>query len=451
MRKRTKRIAAVLLAGAMVMSMTGCGGNNESGNNDAVTGDTSAASTDDQVTIKITWWGGDSRHEATQKVLDLYTQENPNVKFEAVPAGWDGYFEKLSTQAASGSMPDIVQMDYLYISTYAKNNSLADLKEFVDSGVIDTSKIDENIMNTGNSNDKLVGIPLSATALAVTYNPSVIESAGAEIPTDDWTWDDYITLNKKVADSTGKPSALAATAGIFGDVNIFNYWVRSHGGTLFNADGTALGYDDDKITSDFFEMWKNMADENVAPDADEQTQIASLGKEGLPIVTDEAATDIEWNAFPTTVSAVNPNLKLAVMPDAQNSGLWLKPGMFFSVSETSKVKEECAKFINWFVNSTEANDIILGERGTPVSSDVREYLISSGKLTDQQKEAFDYTDKITAVVGETPAADPSGIAEVNEAFASAGNSVLYGQLTPEEAAEQFRAKANEILERNNAQ
>ena len=87
---------------------------------------------DDQVTIKITWWGGDARHEATQKVLDLYTESHPNVKFEAIPAGWDGYFEKLSTQAASGSMPDIVQMDYLYISTYAKNNSLADLSEYVD-------------------------------------------------------------------------------------------------------------------------------------------------------------------------------------------------------------------------------------------------------------------------------------------------------------------------------
>lgn len=445
MKKRTKRIAAALLTGAMVLSMAACG--NSSSSSD----DTSAKSGDDQVTIKITWWGGDARHEATQKVLDLYTESHPNVKFEAIPAGWDGYFEKLSTQAASGSMPDIVQMDYLYISTYAKNNSLADLSEYVDSGVIDTSKIDENIMKTGNSNDKLVGIPLSTTALAVTYNPTVIEQAGAEVPSDDWTWDDYIALNKKVSESTGKPSALAATAGIFGDVNIFNYWVRSQGETLFNEDGTALGFDDDKITSDFFDMWKEMSDDNVAPDADEQTQIASLGKEGLPIVTDEAATDIEWNAFPTTVSSVNPNLKLAVMPDAKDSGLWLKPGMFFSVSETSKVKEECAKFINWFVNSSEANEILLGERGTPVSSEVRENLISSGKLSEQQKEAFDYTDKITAVVGETPAADPSGIAEVNEAFASAGNSVLYGQLTSKEAAEQFREKANEILERNNAQ
>ena len=79
------------------------------------------------------------------------------------------------------------------------------------------------------------------------------------------------------------------------------------------------------------------------------------------------------------------------------------------------------------------------------------YLIARDKLSEQQKEAFEYTDKVSAVVGETPAADPSGIAEVNEAFASAGNSVLYGQLTSKEAAKQFREKADAILERNNAQ
>lgn len=455
MKKHISKVMAMLLAGTMVMSVAACGSSEGStqDNNEATT-DTTAAEAgtgDEQVTIKITWWGGDTRHELTQQVLDLYTQEHPNVTFEAIPAGWDGYFDKLSTQAASGSMPDIVQMDYLYISTYAKNNSLADLQSYIDSGVIDTTNVDSNLLNTGSINGKMVGVPLSTSALAVTYNPTVIEAAGAEAPTDDWTWEDYIAMNTKVAESTGQPSALAATAGIFGDTNIFNYWVRSHGETLFNEDGTGLGYEDDKVAAEFFQMWKDMADANVAPDADEQSQIAGLGKEGLPIVTDEAATDIEWNNMATAVSSVNDHLKLAMMPDASSKGAWLKPGMFFSVAETSKVKDACAEFINWFVNSEEANDILAGERGTPVSSAIREYMINSGNLTAQQQEMFDYTDKVAEVAGETPAPDPSGISEINAAFADAGNSVLYGQMTAEDAAASFREQANEILQRNNAQ
>lgn len=91
----------------------------------------------------------------------------------------------------------------------------------------------------------------------------------------------------------------------------------------------------------------------------------------------------------------------------------------------------------------------MAERGTPVSSKVRQYMVDSGKLNDQQIEMFEYVDKAAEVAGDTPAPDPTGIAEVNEAFAKAGNSVFYGQATPEEAAASFRAEANAILERNN--
>lgn len=84
MRKRTNKLLAVLLTGAMAMSMGACG------NGGASTDNTQKKGSDDQVTIKITWWGGDARHEATQKVLDLYTESHPNVKFEAIPGrmGW---------------------------------------------------------------------------------------------------------------------------------------------------------------------------------------------------------------------------------------------------------------------------------------------------------------------------------------------------------------------------
>ena len=255
MRKRTNKLLAVLLTGAMAMSMGAWG------NGGASTDNTQKKGSDDQVTIKITWWGGDARHEATQKVLDLYTESHPNVKFEAIPAGWDGYFEKLSTQAASGSMPDIVQMDYLYISTYAKNNSLADLSEYVDSGVIDTSTIDKNIMKTGDSNGKTVGIPLSTTALAVTYNPTVIEQAGAEVPSDDWTWDDMADIAKQLTRSDG--SVYGISAEYETQIAIYNT-IFANGGTIVSEDKKTSGYDTE-ATQAGVQCWVDMMKDGVSP------------------------------------------------------------------------------------------------------------------------------------------------------------------------------------------
>ncbi len=208
--------------------------------------------------------GGQTRHDLTQQVLDLYTSEHPNVTFEAVPSGWDGYFEKLATDTATGGMPDIVQMDYMHISTYAQNGSLADLSEYINDGTIDASGIDEALMNASTIGGKTVGIPLSTSLVAFTYNPSVLEAAGVEAPADGWTWDDFATAAKTVKEKTGK-YGMGGSPVI--DTNLFNYWVRGYGEKLFADDNKSLGYEDDKITEEFFAYWLDLIDAALLADS----------------------------------------------------------------------------------------------------------------------------------------------------------------------------------------
>lgn len=456
MKKRMKRIAATMLAAAMVISLAACGNNSGSGesadsgsSNGSSSGSGESAGGDGTVNLKITWWGSQTRHDYTQKLLDAYTEEHPEVTFEAIPAGWDGYFDKLSTQAASGSMPDIVQMDYLYISTYAKNNTVADLQTFIDDGTIDVSGIDENILNSGKINDKMAGLVLSTSMLTIGYNPDVLSQAKVEEIPAEWTWDNFVEINSKVKEAGIEDGAsLDPTS----DTNLFNYWVRQHGEQLFSDDGKSLGYKDDKIMADFLTMCKDMMDDNLMPTPDEYEQISTLGLEAGPVVTGEAAMTQNWNNYATLVSGSNENIKLAVPPTIgaeDQKGLWLKPGMFFSVAESSEHQKEAAEFINWFINSKEANDIIMAERGTPVSSEVRQYLIDSGNLSPQQTEMFEYIDNGAEIAGETPAPDPTGMAEINKVLKDTANSVFYGQQSAEEAAADFRKQADDILARNN--
>lgn len=454
MKRSLKKLTALSMAAAMAFSLAGCSSGNggETTAAEAAKTDTQAAgteSTGEPVTLKITWWGGQGRHDYTQKMLDAYTASHPNVTFEAMPSGWDGYFDKLATQAASGSMPDIVQMDYLYITTYAKNNSLADLQQFVDDGTIDTSKIDQNLLNTGNINGKLNGMVLSSSYLSVGYNPEVLADAGVTEPDSSWTWDDFIQTAETVKEKTGK---YGMAGGPVDDTNLFNYWVRQHGESLFSEDKKAIGYADDKLCSDFIQMWADLMAKGAAPNPDEYAAIQTLGEEGRPVVTGEGAMLTEWNNYATKVSGTNDKLKMVTPPMVAGSdakGLWMKPGMFFSIAETSKVKKEAAEFIDWFVNSEEANDIMMAERGTPVSSEIRDYMVASGKLSDQQATMFKGVEYALALCGETPDPDPVGMSEVNESFKNAAYSAFYGQMTPEEAAAKFRKDADAILSRNN--
>lgn len=453
MQRKTKRVLASVLAGAMMVSLAACGGseNNKADNKNAnVSESKSADGSAEPVTIKFTWWGNQNRHEHTQKILDKYTKLHPNITFEALPGGWDGYFDKLSTQAASGSMPDIVQMDYLYITTYAKNNSIADLQPYIDNGTIDVSEISENVLNTGKIDDKMAGIVGSTGTIAVGYNPEVFKEAGLEEPnlSGDWTWDDFVDTAKKIKEKTGK---LGAASGPVDDTNLFNYWVRQNGEQLFSDDNKSLGYKDDQILADYLDMWKDLMDADAAANPDAYSQLQALGQEAGPVVTGEAGMINENNNYASKLVNANSNLKITTPPVNSNNkkAMWNKPGYFLCISETSKVKDEAAAFINWFVNSEEANEIMMAERGVPSPAKVREFLINSGEMDDKQKEMFEYADTVVEYSGETPAPDPIGIAEVGESFKNCAYEAFYGKISTKEAAEKFRSEADEILERNN--
>lgn len=444
MKKRWKSVIALGLAGALLGSLAGCGGQTDGTQANGSDGKT--------VTIKFTWWGNQNRHEYTQKILDKYTELHPNVKFEAIPAGWDGYFDKLSTQAASGSMPDIVQMDYLYLSTYAKNNSITDLQSYVDDGTIDVSQIADADINAGKVDGKLAGLVGGTGTIAIGYNPDVFKEAGLEEPNQDpddpWTWDDFVKDAKTIKEKTGK---YGVCSGSVDDTNIFNYWVRQHGQKLFSDDNKSLGYDDDQILVDYLDMWKDLMDADAEPDPDEYTQLQSLGQESGPVVTGDAGMINENNNYASKLSTVNDNLKVTIPPvsETNTKAVWNKPSYMLCISESSKVKDEAAKFINWFINSEESNDIMMAERGVPTPKNVREKLMNSGKLNQKQKEMFEYAETVKAYTGDTPAPDPMGISEVAKSLQDCANSAYYGQITTKEAAEKFRKEANEILARNN--
>ena len=353
MKKVMKRLAALGLAGILLGSLAGCGSDTES-----KTADSGSAS-GDTVTIRFTWWGNQTRHEYTQKILDKYTELNPNVKFEAIPAGWDGYFDKLSAQAASGTLPDIIQMDYLYLATYANNNTVADLQPYIDDGTIDVSQISENDLNTGKIDDKIAGLVGGTGTIAVGYNPEVFEEAGLEEPdpSDPWTWDEFVDTAKTITEKTGK---YGVSSGPVDDTNLFNYWVRQHGEQLFSDDNKSLGYEDDQILVDYLNMWKDLMDADAEPDPDEYSQIQALGQEAGPVVTGDAAMINENNNYASKLSAANPNLKVTLPPISEDNpqAMWNKPSYFLCISENSKVKDEAAKFINWFINSEESNESV---------------------------------------------------------------------------------------------
>lgn len=439
---KRKKYLTVLLSVLMVLAATALSGCQIGKDNVDNTGG------GEKITIRIAWWGDSRRQELTQQVLDTYEREHENISFETVVSDWDGYFDKLAIQAASGEMPDIVQMDYMYINTYTRNQSLADLSPYIDDGTIDISAIDSTLMDTGKVDGRMTGIPFSTNIMAVGVNPSLFEKAGISLPENGWTWEEFRQAVETIHEKTGK---LGVAVSPVEDVNILQCWLRQNGEELFRADYQGLACEDAALVA-YLDFFKELMDSGAMPDPDEYARIQTLGIINGPMATKDAATILEWHNYGVKIEEQNDEIEMLPMPTLKKdgrSGLWQKPGMFFSVSDTSMVKDECAEFINWLVNSEEANRLMQGERGVPASLNIRRTMLESGELTSQQKEMYTYIEEMAPLCGEIPPPDPTGLGEINNALKDMAYEVFYGQSSSVEAVKKFRTEAEEILRKNN--
>ncbi|GIO16109.1 putative ABC transporter substrate-binding protein YesO [Cohnella xylanilytica] len=447
-----KKALTMLLTSSLVLGLAACGGGNNGGNgnggSDAGSSPSSAASSSagasassgngDPVTLRVAWWGGQSRHDYTLKVIDMYEKLHPNVTIEPEYASFDDYWKKLAPQAAAKNLPDVIQMDISYLTQYATQGQISELQPYIDNKLIDTTNISDAAIAGGKVNDKLYAFNLGNNALLSVIDKAMLEKAGATMPAQEWTWDDFTALGDKL-----KAQGKILTQDLRHDV-FFPFYLRSQGQHMYAADGKSLGYADDKFFIDFYNMYNNWYQSGYLLSLDKLAQKKGTPEDG-ELELGNAVSTWGWsNQYILSAAVAKRPLEILPVPGwNQNGALFLKPSMFFSIAENSKVKEEAAKFIDFWVNNVDANKIILGERGVPVSSAVKDALKDS--LTPEQTKVFEYVAWAEQNATPMDPPNPAGATEVDKLLKETAEQIMYKKLTVEEAAKKFREQANKIL------
>jgi multiple sugar transport system substrate-binding protein len=401
--------------------------------------ESAASKNKETVTLRIAWWGEQPRHDYTLEVIEMFEKKYPHIRIESEYANWDDYWKKLAPMAAGNQLPDIIQMDLLYLKPYSDKNLLEDLSPYIEEKVINTDSISKEILLGGKVNDHLYGFPLGMNAPAVIGDPELLTS----YPKSNWTWTDFEQLALEVH----KEKRIYGSNGMKSPDVFFSYYLRTKGMSLYNDNGNNLGYEDDQLFIDYFEMQLRLLEKGAFPRADVTEQIKSIEDELLV----NQRSPMTWaysNQFLGFLQAANRQLELIPPPGpGQEQGLTVKPSMLFSISKGSKKKEAAAQFINFFINDIEANKIIRGERGVPVSTEVIEQ-IQNG-LTEDEKKVFDYVNKVKNNNEKVEKADPLGGIEVVNLLQDVSEQILFKKVTPIEGAQIFRTEADKILSKNN--
>lgn len=437
--KMSKLVVIILIAGLLAA----CASNSSNSGADQTAGNqkNGETKTDAAIELRMSWWGSQNRHDRTLQVIDLFQQQHPNIKIIPEFSGWDGYMDKLATQAAGRNLPDIIQMGIEHIGEYVARDLIADLQPYVQSGVLNLSDVDEVYLSGGRVGEGLYAVNIGTNALAMAVDPSMFAQAGVPLPQPGYTWDDFMDVARSLKQQLGSDIYVRPLSEIDG-IHAFRHYLRNHGYALYANDG-GLGYDDDKLLADFFRMWDTLYKEGVL--APPELTSTEQGLENSLIVNGQSPNHMIWtNQIVALTQAAGRPLEMVLLPGIEGGqhGHYLKPGQFLAATTHSKHPEAVAAFIDFFTNSLEANDILAGERGVPIATNVREHLYTS--LDDTNKLMFDYLDTVAQYAGDVPY-DPPGSGSLLQAFDRIFDGIRYGQHTPEQAAELFRNEANSVL------
>lgn len=121
------------------------------------------------------------------------------------PVG-DNWTEEFLSAVAAGDPIDVV----LWCGSpfkFMDEGKLADLNPLMEADpTFDKSDFYESMTGLLVKDGHLYGWPYNYSTTLIYYNPKLFKEAGVDLPTLDWTWDDLLTMAKKLTKDTGDPT-----------------------------------------------------------------------------------------------------------------------------------------------------------------------------------------------------------------------------------------------------
>ncbi|HEX6358783.1 ABC transporter substrate-binding protein [Actinophytocola sp.] len=415
----------VLLAVPAMLTMSACSG---SGGGDAEL-------SNEPVTLRFTWWGSDERHRRTQEVIDLFQAKHKNITVTGEYKDWNGYWDSLATTAAAQEAPDIIQMDELYLASYAERGALLDLDTVKQH--LDTSKIAKDVLATGVVDGKQYAVPNGLAAYSIVVNADLLARYGVELPDDKtWTWDDLKEIGARISTVSGGEVTGVQSWGF--DMGGLNIWARQSGGRLFGDDGKVALEPD--VLADYWQYLIDLAQEGAAPPPAVTVERATGSLDQSGTATNRSVFATWWNTQLTSLTAASgADLRLLALPGestAKSRGAFHKPSQYWSIFSRSEHPAEAALLVDFLANSREAAGVMLTDRGVPVNADIRAAIEPKLDATDQA--ALAYLDELE--VSPPPRVTPNGASNIEKILQRHTEQVLFGQVAPEQAASAFIAE-----------
>ncbi len=153
-----------------------------------------------QVTLKwISVERGEPRNSGMRRAVEVFQKNNPNAKVDLELVPLDQYFQKIAIALSSGSGVDVFDVDSPLVTSYAVQDALLPLDDYVDKS--DWQDFVQVERTTATVQGKIMSVPWSSSEQGLYYNTEMLSAAGitpASGVGDRWTWEKTLEAARKL-------------------------------------------------------------------------------------------------------------------------------------------------------------------------------------------------------------------------------------------------------------
>jgi multiple sugar transport system substrate-binding protein len=291
-------------------------------------------------TLKYASWSTRGDATTSDDFISLFERKYPNIKIDYVAVTEGSYSEKLNTMIAAGTAPDVMLAWECDIARFAKNKAIVPLDDYIKSTkAFSTDDMIPALKQLGSVTGATYGLPWCLGVEIAYYNKDMFDKAHVAYPKDDWTWQDFEDMAKKLTVvKNGKTVQWGADA-----LSFQGLWYSTIGATgedIIDPKGNLVLGDNAKTALQWqYDLTnKYKVCPTPAPSGTNAVDLFSAGKAAMTrtgnwmIGTYKGIKDFKWDIVP--------------LPRKDREYSTLHTGLF-TINAKSKVKDAAWKFIEF--------------------------------------------------------------------------------------------------------
>ncbi|WP_454050167.1 ABC transporter substrate-binding protein [Cellulomonas sp. Marseille-Q8402] len=309
MRKSRRAAVALLPITALALAACSSGGDDGSGGESVEFTDSASGA--------LSAWGFENADDVGQSRLDFAEEQLPDVDVELDATAFDA--QKFTTRLASGDVPDVVQMDRRYVTTYAAQDLILPLDACYSAHDVDPDdRFYPSVVDDVRYEDGVWGVPQFFQPVAILLNKRVMDAAGVTADQIDTSQPDTLVaaIGAMYAESGGVPTTLGFDPVATGQGGL---WVLGQGGQLIDAEGVPTLDDPSNVAG--LELLKQITDaQGGFAEVKSFTDSFDTFGDANQFVTDQVGAQVVAQWYPNVLSPYADQVDVEAVPFLDQDG-----------------------------------------------------------------------------------------------------------------------------------